>query len=150
MVTGVNMIHVPYRGLAPALTDLMGGQLHVVFSTIPAALEYIKADKLRALAVTTAARFEGAPEIPTMDGVLPGFETSQWYGVGVPRNTPAQIVDKLNTEINLALRDPKMKARLADLGGMTLAVSPPEFGKLIAEETEKWGKVVIFSGAKPE
>jgi tripartite-type tricarboxylate transporter receptor subunit TctC len=149
-MTGVNMIHVPYRGLSPALSDLLGGQVQVVFSSLPAAIEYIRAGKLRALAVTTATRFEGAPDIPTMGDVVPGYEASQWYGVGVPRNTPAAIIEKLNKEINAGLADPKLKAQLADLGGTMLPGSAADFGKLIAEETEKWAKVVKFSGAKPE
>jgi tripartite-type tricarboxylate transporter receptor subunit TctC len=150
MMTGTNMTHVPYRSLAPALTDLIGGQVQVVFSTIPPALGYIKADKLRALAVTTSTRFEGAPDISTMGDFVRGYETSQWYGIGVPTNTPVEIVEKLNKEINAALADPKMKARLADIGGTVLPGSPADFGKLIADETEKWAKVVRFSGAKPE
>ena len=150
MMTGVNMTHVPYRSLAPALTDLIGGQVQVVFSTIPPALGYIKADKLRALAVTTSTRFEGAPDISTMGDFVRGYETSQWYGIGVPTNTPVEIVEKLNKEINAALADPKMKARLADIGGTVLPGSPADFRKLIADETEKWAKVVRFSGAKPE
>jgi tripartite-type tricarboxylate transporter receptor subunit TctC len=150
MMTGTNMTHVPYRSLAPALTDLIGGQVQVVFSTIPPALGYIKADKLRALAVTTSTRFEGAPDISTMGDFVRGYETSQWYGIGVPTNTPVEIVEKLNKEINAALADPKMKARLADIGGTVLPGSPADFRKLIADETEKWAKVVRFSGAKPE
>ena len=150
MMTGTNMTHVPYRSLAPALTDLIGGQVQVVFSTIPPALGYIKADKLRALAVTTSTRFEGAPDISTMGDFVRGYETSQWYGIGVPTNTPVEIVEKLNKEINAALADPKMKARLADIGGTVLPGSPADFGKLIADETEKWAKVVKFSGAKPD
>jgi tripartite-type tricarboxylate transporter receptor subunit TctC len=150
MMTGTNMTHVPYRSLAPALTDLIGGQVQVVFSTIPPALDYIKADKLRALAVTTSTRFEGAPDISTMGDFVRGYETSQWYGIGVPTNTPVEIVEKLNKEINAALADPKMKARLADIGGTVLPGSPADFRKLIADETEKWSKVVKFSGAKPD
>ena len=150
MMTGISMLHVPYRGLSPALGDLMGGQVQVVFSTVPAALEYIKAAKLRALAVTTATRFEGAPDIPTVGDVVPGFETSQWYGIAAPRSTPAEVVGRLNKEINSALADAKMQARLADLGGMMLTGSPADFGKLIADETEKWGKVVKFAKIKAE
>jgi len=150
MMTGIIMTHVPYRGLAPALTDLIGGQVQVVFSTFPAAVEYIKAKKVVALAVTTATRFEGAPDLPTVGDVLPGYEASQWYGIGVPKNTPSAIVDKLNKEINVALADSNMKARLADLGGTVLAGTADDFGKLIADETEKWGKVVKFSGAKAD
>jgi tripartite-type tricarboxylate transporter receptor subunit TctC len=149
-MTGVNMIHVPYRGLSPALTDLLAGQVQVIFSSLPAAIEYIRAGKLRALAVTTATRFEGAPEIPTLGDPVPGYEASQWYGVGAPKNTPVEIVDRLNREINAGLANPKLRAQLADLGGTALPGSPDEFGKLIAEETEKWAKVVKFSGAKPD
>ena len=150
MMTGANILHVPYRSLAPALTDLIGGQVQLVFSTIPPALGHIRADRLRALAVTTATRFEGAPDIPTMGDFVPGYDTSQWYGIGAPRNTPAEIIDKLNKEINAGLADPKLKARLADVGGDVLALSPADFGKLIAEETEKWAKVIKFAGIKAE
>jgi len=149
-MTGVNMIHVPYRGLSPALSDLLAGQVQVIFSSLPAAIEYIRADKLRALAVTTATRFEGAPDIPTVGDVVPGYEASQWYGVGVPKNTPVEIVDELNKEINAGLANPKLRAQLADLGGTVLPGSAADFGKLIVEETEKWAKVVKFSGAKPD
>ena len=149
-MTGVNMLHVPYRGLSPALTDLLGGQVQVIFSSLPAAIEYIKNGKLRALAVTTATRFEGLPDIPTVGEFVPGYEASQWYGIGAPKNTPAEVVDKLNKEINAALADPKMKARLADLGGTLLPGSPADFGKLIADEIEKWAKVVRTSGAKAD
>jgi len=149
-MTGVNMIHVPYRGLSPALSDLLGGQVQVIFSSLPAAIEYIRAGKLRALAVTTATRFEGAPDIPTVGDVLPGYEASQWYGVGAPSNTPVEIVDKLNKEINAGLVNPKLRAQLADLGGTLLPGSAADFGKLIAEETEKWGRVVKLSGAKAD
>jgi tripartite-type tricarboxylate transporter receptor subunit TctC len=149
-MTGVSMIHVPYRGLSPALTDLLAGQVQVIFSSLPAAIEYIRAGKLRALAVTTATRFEGAPDIPTLGETVPGYEASQWYGVGVPKNTSVEIVDRLNKEINAGLANPKLRAQLADLGGTALPGSPAEFGKLIAEETEKWAKVVKFSGAKPD
>jgi len=144
------MIHVPYRGLSPALSDLLGGQVQVIFSSLPAAIEYIRAGKLRALAVTTATRFEGAPDIPTVGDVLPGYEASQWYGVGAPSNTPVEIVDKLNKEINAGLVNPKLRAQLADLGGTLLPGSAADFGKLIAEETEKWGRVVKLSGAKAD
>jgi tripartite-type tricarboxylate transporter receptor subunit TctC len=149
-MTGVNMIHVPYRGLSPALSDLLAGQVQVIFSSLPAAIEYIRAAKLRALAVTTATRFEGAPDIPTVGDVVPGYEASQWYGVGVPKNTPVEIVDELNKEINAGLANPKLRAQLADLGGTALPGSAADFGKLIVEETEKWAKVVKFSGAKPD
>ena len=142
MMTGIEMSHVPYRGLSPALTDLLAGQVDVVFSSFPAAIEYIKSDKLRALAVTTTARFEGAPDIPTIGDVVPGYESSQWYGIGIPKDASAEIVGKLNREINVALNDPKMKARLVDLGGTPLVGTPADFGKLIAADTEKWGKMI--------
>src|SRR6266853_3100188 len=149
-MTGVKMLHVPYRGGAPAITDLLGGQVQVYFSAISESIEYTRAGRLRALAVATATRSQVLPDIPTLGEFLPGYEASGWQGIGAPRNTPAEIVDKLNKEINVALADPKMKARLADLGGTVLPGSPAEFGKLIAEETEKWAKVVKFSGAKPD
>ena len=150
MMTGVDMVHVPYRGAAPALTDLLGGQVQVMFDTMPSSIEHIRAGKLRALAVTTATRSEALPDIPTVGDFVPGYEASAWYGVGAPKNTPAEIVDKLNKEINAGLADPKMKARLADLGGTVLAGSPADFGKLIADETEKWGKVIRAANIKPE
>ena len=149
-MTGVNLIHVPYRGLSPALSDLLGGQVQVIFSSLPAAIEYIKAGKLRALAVTTVTRFEGAPDIPTMSDVVPGYEASQWYGVGVPKNTPVEIAETLNKEINAGLADPKLKAQLADLGGTILPGPAGDFGKLIAEETEKWGNVIRRGNIKAE
>ncbi len=150
MMAGLNMTHVPYRGSAPALTDLLGGQVQVVFDTTLASIEYIRAGRLRPLAVTTATRLEALPEIPTVSDFLPGYEASGWYGVGVPKNTPTEIVDKLNKEINVALANPKMKAQLADLGGMVLVLSPDEFGKLISDETEKWGKLIRAANIKPE
>jgi tripartite-type tricarboxylate transporter receptor subunit TctC len=122
----------------------------VIFSSLPAAIEYIKADKLRALAVTTATRFEGMPDVPTVGDTVPNYDASQWYGIGAPKNTPGEVVDKLNEEINAALADPKMKARLADLGGTVLPGSPGDFGKLIADEIEKWAKVVRASGAQAD
>jgi tripartite-type tricarboxylate transporter receptor subunit TctC len=142
------MVHVPYRGGAPAVADLLGGQVQVMFDVMPESIEYIRAGRLRPLAVTTATRFSGLPEIPTLREFVPGYETSYWYGVGVPKNTPAQIIDKLNKEINAALADPKIKTRLADLGGTPIAGSPADFAKLIADDTEKWSKVIKFSGAK--
>jgi tripartite-type tricarboxylate transporter receptor subunit TctC len=149
-MTGVNMLHVPYRGLSPALTDLLGGQVQVIFSSLPAAIEYIRADKLRALAVTTTTRFEGAPDIPTVGDVVPGYEASLWYGIGAPKKTPAEIVDKLNKEVNAALTDPNMTTRLAELCGTVLPGSPADFGKLIADDTEKWSKVIRAANIKAE
>jgi tripartite-type tricarboxylate transporter receptor subunit TctC len=150
MMTGINMLHVPYRGAAPAITDLIGGRVQVMFATLPSSIEYIKAGNLRALAVTTANRTPVLPDMPTVGDVLPGYEASAVYGVGAPRNTPTEIVDKLNNEINAGLADPRMQARLADLGGTALPGSPADFARLIAKETQKWAKVVKFSGAKPE
>jgi tripartite-type tricarboxylate transporter receptor subunit TctC len=150
MMAGVNLTHVPYRGLAPALTDLLGGQVQVIFSPMPGSIEYIRAGKLRALAVTTATRSAALPDIPTVGEFVPGYEASTWYGVGVPKNTPIEIVEKLNGEIDRGLSDPKLKARLAELGGTVLAGSPAAFGKHIAEETEKWGKVIRAANIKPE
>jgi tripartite-type tricarboxylate transporter receptor subunit TctC len=150
MMTGVNMVHVPYRGDAPAFTDLLGGQVQVYFPTTISSIEHIKTGRLRGLAVTTATRAEALPDLPTVGDFVPGYDASNWYGVGAPKNTPAEIVDKLNRGINAALADPKIKAKLADLGGAVLAGSPADFGQLIADETEKWGKVVRFANIKPE
>jgi tripartite-type tricarboxylate transporter receptor subunit TctC len=144
IMTGVDMVHVPYRGDAPALTDLIGGQVQVMFGNMPSSIEHIRAGKLRPLAVTTAARSEALPDLPPV-----GYEASTWQGLGAPGNTPAEIVDKLNKEINAALSDPKIKARLADLGGTVLSGSPADFGRLIADETEKWGKVIRAANIKP-
>jgi len=150
MTTGVNMAHVPYRGGVPALTDLLAGRVQVYFSLTPAAIEYVRAGKLRALAVTTTARSQALPEIPTVGESVPGYEANAWQGIGAPKNTPEEIVEKLNKEINAALADPKMKARLADLDSPALPGSPAGFGKLIADETEKWNKVIKFAGIKPD
>jgi tripartite-type tricarboxylate transporter receptor subunit TctC len=150
MMAGVNLVHVPYRGQGPALTDLLGGQVQVLFAATPGTTEYITTAKLRALAVTSASRAEMLPELKTVADFVPGYEASQWYGIGVPRNTPVEIVDKLNKEINAAIADPGMKARFAAIGGEPLPGSPAEFGKLISEETEKWGRVVRAAGIKPE
>jgi tripartite-type tricarboxylate transporter receptor subunit TctC len=150
MMTGVNLVHVPYRGEGPALSDLIGGQVQVMFSNMPASLEFVRAGRLRALAATTQTRAQALPDLPTVGEFAPGYEASGIGGVGAPRGTPAEIVDKLNREINAALADPKMKQRFADLGAVTLVGSPGDFGKLIAEEVEKWGKVVKFAGIKPE
>jgi len=142
MMTGGDMLHVPYRGGGPALTDLLAGQVQVMFDTMATSIEHIRAGKLRPLAVTGATRAEVLPNVPPVGDFVPGYEGTGWQGVGAPRNTPAEIIDKLNQEINAGLADPKMKARLADLGGDVLALSPADFGKLIANETEKWGKVI--------
>jgi tripartite-type tricarboxylate transporter receptor subunit TctC len=150
MMTGVDMVHVPYRGWGPALADLLAGQVHVMFPNIVVSIEHIRAGRLRALAVTAATRSEALPDIPTVAEFVPGYEASGWSGLGAPKATPAEIVDKLNKEINAALADPKIKARLADLGGTALAGSPTDFGRLIADETEKWGKVIRAANIKPE
>jgi tripartite-type tricarboxylate transporter receptor subunit TctC len=150
MMAGVDMLHVPYRGAAPALTDLLGRQVDVMFDNMPSSIEHIRAGRLRPLAVTSTTRLEALPDIATVGDFVPGFETSAWAGIGAPKNTSVEIIDKLNREINAALADPKMKARFTDLGGMVLALSPTEYGKRIVEETEKWAKVIKFSGAKPE
>jgi tripartite-type tricarboxylate transporter receptor subunit TctC len=150
MMAGVDMVHVPYRGGAPALSDLIGGQVQVFFPSTSLSIEQIRAGKLRPLAVTTTTRWEGLPDVPTVGEFVPGYEASIVLGVGVPKRTTVEIIDKLNREINAALADAKIKARLADLGGTALAGSPADFTKLIAEETEKWGKVIKFAGIKPE
>jgi len=150
MMAGVDMTHVPYRSAGPALTDLIGGQVQGMFDALPASIEHVRAGRLRALAVTTATRLEALPNIPTVGDFVPGYEASGVNGVGAPKNTPAQIVDRLNKEINAALAEPKMKARLSDLGLTVLTGSPADFRKLIAQETEKWAQVVKFSGAKPD
>jgi tripartite-type tricarboxylate transporter receptor subunit TctC len=150
MMAGVNMVHVQYRGAPPALTDLLGGQVQVYFASTTVSIEHIRAGRMRALAVTTAKRLEALPDIPTVGDFLPGYESTLWFGVGAPKNTPAEIIDKLNREINAGLADPKIKARVADMGGTALTGSPADFGKLLAEEIEKWARVVKFSGAKPD
>ena len=149
-MAGVNMLHVPYRGTGPALTALLGGQVQVMFASMPGSVEYVKAGKLRALAVTTVTRSNELPDIPTVGDFVPGYEVSQWYGVGAPKGTPAEIIDKLNKEINTGLADPKIKARLEDLGGIPMPMMPDEFGKMIAEDTEKWAKVIRAANIKPE
>ena len=150
LTAGVDLVHVPYRSSGPALIDLLGGQVQITFPTAVASIEYIRAGRLRALAVTTAKRSEALPDVPTIDEFIPGYEASNWFGIGAPRNTPADIVDKLNKEINAGLADPKIKARLANLGGTVLALSPADLGKLIAADTEKWGKVIRAANIKPE
>ena len=148
LMTGVEMVHVPYRGAAPALTDMIGGQVQVMIDTTPASMQHIRSGRVRALAVTTATRADVLPDLPTVAEFLPGYEATSWFGIGVTRNTPPEIIDKLNKEINAGIADPKISARLKDLGGIMLPGSPADFGKLIAGETEKWAKVVKFSGAK--
>ena len=150
MMAGVDRVHVPYRGGGPAFNDLLAGQVQVMFPTTVAYIEHIRAGRLRALAVTTATRSDALPDIPIVAEFVPGYEATAWFGVGAPKNTPSQTIDKLNETINAGLADPKIKARLADLGGTPLVGSPADFGKLIADETEKWGKVVKFAGAKPD
>jgi len=148
MMTGVNMIHVPYRGGALALTDMIGGQVQVMFDNIPTAMEFVRSGKLRGLAVTGAGRSETLPDLPTVADFLPGYEATSWYGLGAPKGTPTEIIEKLNREVNAILAEPKTKARFLELGASMLPGSAADFGKLVAEETEKWGKVVKFSGAK--
>ena len=149
-MAGVSMLHVPYRGGAPAINDLLGGQVQVYFGPILESIEHIRAGKLRGLAVTTGARQEALPDLPTVGDFLPGFEASGWYGIGAPKGTPVEIIDRLKTQINAGLADAKLKARLADLGGAVLAGSPSDFGELVADETEKWAKVIRAANIKPE
>jgi tripartite-type tricarboxylate transporter receptor subunit TctC len=150
MMTGINMQHVPYRGTGPALNDLLAGQVQIMFETMSGSIGQIRAGNLRALAVTTATRSQALPDIPTVAEFVPGYEASNFHGLGAPSNTPAEIIERLNKEVNAGLADPKIKARLADLGGDVLALSPADFGKLIADETEKWGKVIRAANIKPE
>ena len=150
VMTGTNMVHVPYRSAAAVMTDLLSGQVQLYFGTTASSLEYVRTGKLRALGVTIERRLDALPEIPTVAEFAPGYEASNWYGVGAPKATPAEIIDKLNNEISAGLADPNMKARFADLGGTVLAGSPADFGKLIADETEKWAKVVKFAGIKAD
>jgi tripartite-type tricarboxylate transporter receptor subunit TctC len=149
-MTGIDVVHVPYRGTTPALTDLLAGQAQVMFDVTPSSTPHIKAGRLRALAVTTATRAAVLPEVPVMGDFVPGYEASAWLGFGVPKNTPAAIIDMLNSEVNAGLADPKIKARLADLGGTPLVGSPADFGRLIADETEKWGNVIRALNIKAE
>jgi tripartite-type tricarboxylate transporter receptor subunit TctC len=147
-LTGITMVHVPYRGQAPALADLLAGQVQVLFATSPASIEYVRSGKLRALAVTTAVRAEALPDLPCVGEFVPGYEASAWYGIGAPQKTPAEIIERLNKEANAGLADAKLKVRLADLGGTLIPGSPADFGKLIADETEKWGKVIRTANIK--
>jgi tripartite-type tricarboxylate transporter receptor subunit TctC len=150
MMAGVNMVHVPYRGGALALTDLLGGQVQVLIDPIPASIGYLRAGKLRALAVTTTTRSDVLPDVPTVDELIPGYEASAWYGIGAPRGTSNEIIDRLNSAINACLADPSLKARLAEVGGIPFLSSPADFGHFIAAETEKWAKVIKSAGIKQE
>jgi tripartite-type tricarboxylate transporter receptor subunit TctC len=150
MMAGVDLVHVPYRGNGPALAALLGGQVEVLFPTLASSIAYIRAGTLRGLAVTGAMRSDALPDLPTVGEFVPGYEVTAWYGVGAPKGTPAEVIDKLNKEIDAGLADPEMMARFADLGDVPMPMSPAAFGKLIADETEKWGKVVKFAGIKPE
>jgi tripartite-type tricarboxylate transporter receptor subunit TctC len=150
MMAGVNMVHVPYRGGALAITDLLGGQVQVYFGPIPESIEYIRSGRLRPLAVTTAVRSEALPDLPTVGDFVRGYEATGWFGVGVPRNTPAEIVEKLNKEINAGLADETFKTRLSDLGAVPMSMTPVDFGKLMVDETKKWGKVIRAANIKPE
>ena len=150
VMTGTNMVHVPYRGAAAVMTDLLSGQVQLYFGTTASSLEYVRTGKLRALAVTIERRLDALPDIPTVGDFVPGYEATNWYGIGAPRNTPVEVIEKLNKETNAGLADPKIKARIADLGGSVLTGSPADFGRLIADETEKWGKVVKFVGIKAD
>ena len=150
MMTGVNLVHVPYRGNAPALTDLIAGQVQLVFPSSASSMEYVRTGKVRGLAVTGATRLGGLPDMPTVGDFVPDYEASSLYGIGAPRNTPAEIIEKLNKEVNAALDDPRMRSRLIELGSTPFGGSPADFGRLIADETEKWGKVVKFAGIKPQ
>jgi tripartite-type tricarboxylate transporter receptor subunit TctC len=150
MMAGIILVHVPYRGMGPALTDLLGGQVQVTFASMASSIAYIRAGRLRALAVTTATRSEELPDIPTVGEFVPGYEASTWNGIGAPKATPAEIVEKLNVEINASLVDPKLQARLADLGGTVMVNSPADFGKFIAADTEKWARVIQAANIKPE
>ncbi|HUP05845.1 MAG TPA: tripartite tricarboxylate transporter substrate-binding protein, partial [Caldimonas sp.] len=149
-MTGCNMVHVPYKGAGPALLDLIGGQVQVIFDNLPSSAGHIKSGKLRALAVTSAQREPSLPDVPTVAETVPGYEATAWFGIGMPKNTPREFIDRINAEVNRALADPKIRARLAELGGRPIPGTPEDFGKTIADETAKWEKVVIQSGAKVE
>ena len=150
MTTGVKLVHVPYRGSAPAITDMLGGQMQLIFDTVPTSLEHIRAGKLRPLAVTTTKRLDALPDVPTVADFLPGFEASAWQGLCAPKGTPADIIDRLNKEVNAAVADPKMKGQLEDLSLRVMSGTAAEFGKLIADDTEKWAKVIKFAGIKAD
>ena len=149
-MTGCSMLHVPYKGAGPALADLIAGQVHVIFDNLPSSVGHIKGGRIRALAVTSAEREPSLPEVPTVADTVPGYEATAWFGIGMPRGTPREILEKVNAEVNRALADPKMRERLAELGGKPIAGTPEDFGRVIAAETEKWAKVVVSSGAKVE
>jgi tripartite-type tricarboxylate transporter receptor subunit TctC len=149
-MTGINMIHVPYRGAGPAMTDLLPGRVQVMFDNLPSSIEHIRAGRLRALGVTAGKRSEALPDVPTIGETVPGYEVSVWNGIAAPKGTPPEVIDTLNRAVNAVLADPRLQARFADLGGAPMPMTPAEFGKLVAEETEKWAKVVKLSGAKPE
>jgi tripartite-type tricarboxylate transporter receptor subunit TctC len=150
MMTGVEMVHVPYRGAAPALTDMLANQVQVMFDNLPSSIGHIQAGRLRALAVTTAERSKALPDVPTVAETVPGYEASAWFGMAVPKGTPQAVIDKLNHEINAALADPAMQAKLGEIGGMLIPGTPEDFGKIVATETEKWSKVVKATGATAE
>jgi len=150
ILTGINMVHVPYRGAAPALVDMLAGQVQVMIDPLPASIEFVRTGRLRPLAVTSAARWPALPDVPTATEFIPGYLAESWYGAGLPRNTPTEIVDKLNREINAGLADARIAARIVELGATVQSGSPADFGRMIAEETEKWGKVVKAAGAKVE
>jgi len=150
MMSGLKMQHVPYRGEAPALIDLIAGQVQVVFGSLPASIQHLRAGKLRALGVTTTTRAEALPDVPVLADFVPGYEASTWYGIGAPKNTPAHVILRLNSEINAGLGDPVLRTRLAELGGIAIAGSPGDLGKIVAEDTEKWGKVILAANIKPE
>jgi tripartite-type tricarboxylate transporter receptor subunit TctC len=149
-LAGVNLVHVPYRGNGPALTALLGGQVEVLFPSLASSMEFIRTGKLRGLAVTSAMRSDAIADLPSVGEFVPGYEISTWYGVGAPKGTPAEVIDKINKEIDAGLADPKMKARFADLGDVPMPMTPAEFGKFIADETEQWGKVIHAANIKPE
>jgi tripartite-type tricarboxylate transporter receptor subunit TctC len=150
MMTGVNMVHVPYRGAAPALTDLIGGQVQVMFDNLPSSVEHIKSGKIRALGVTTAKRADAVPDVPTIGESVPGYEANVWYGIAAPKGTPPAIVDKLHQAVNVVLADPRVQTRFAELGGAPMPLAAAAIGRLVAVDTEKWSKVVQFAGIKPE
>jgi tripartite-type tricarboxylate transporter receptor subunit TctC len=149
-MTGVNLVHVPYRGGAPALTDLLAGQVQVLFDNLPGPIGHIKTGRVRALGVTASKRVDSIPDVPTIGETVPGYEATVWYGIAAPKGTPPEIVEKLNQAVNVVLANPKLQIRLAELGGEPMPMTPAEFGKLVADETEKWAKVVKFAGIKPE